>query len=102
MKHWWNFERINNVRSLQHEMGYGYRRQEMLYNGENLADVQRLYDEQLGGDHQESAYMADDNFDTGAAEEFAPANYADIAAVEEEARDAAEAAAAAVIAAGDG
>ena len=62
----------------------------------------RLYDQQLGGDHQESAYMPDDNFDAGAAEEFAPANFPDIAAVQEAAENAAEAAAAAVIAAGDG
>jgi len=99
MKHWWNVE-TRGERGLRNEMGYAYRAHEMLNDGENLADVQRLYDQQFGANHEPSAYIPDHNFNAAAEESFAPGNHADIYAVQEAAAAAAEAAV--IAAAGDG
>jgi hypothetical protein len=97
MKHWWKFETNNDERGLRHQMGFAYRRQEMLNDGESLADVQRLYDQQFGNEHAPSHYIPDHNFNAGNEEDFAPGNHAVIYAVQE-----AAAAAAVIAAAGDG
>jgi hypothetical protein len=59
-----------------------------------------LYDQQFGNEHAPSHYIPDHNFNAGNEEDFAPGNYADIFAVQEAAKAAAEAAV--LAAAGDG
>ena len=98
LSHWWNVERNHE---LHKQLGHGYRYSERLFHGESVADVQKLYDKQFGKDHEESAYIPDHNFDPVAEADFAPANYGDIAAVQEAAKEAAEAAVEALIG-GDG